>query len=141
MARREFEACFVIGGRREIDIRVVRDGLMLVNAGHNLFILMRAGDGEDFRIFFCDFLGRCAHAAGDNHAAVFIHGIADGLERFGFGGIEEAARIHDNEVGALGAVDKFISFRPQLGHDAFRIHQRLRAAERDQPDFRGGRGL
>jgi hypothetical protein len=99
---------------------------------------MRAGDGENFRIFLGDFFGRRAHAAGDDDAAVFIHGIADGLQRFGLGGIEEAAGIHNDEIGTFGAVDKFISFGAELGHDAFRIHQRLRAAERDQPDFRGG---
>lgn len=141
MARREFEAGFVIGWRREIDVRVVFDRLVRVDAGDDLFILMRAGDGEDLRIFFGDFPGRRAHAAGDDDAAVFAERVADGLQRFSLGGIEEAARIHDDEVGAFVRIGEAVAVGAELGHDAFGIDQSLGTAEGNQSYFRSGRGL
>ena len=77
-----------------------------------------------------------AEAARDDHAAVFRHGFADGVEAFLLGRVEEAAGIDHHDVGAGIVARQLIALGAQLGDDAFAIDQRLGAAERHKPHAR-----
>ena len=66
--------------------------------------------------------------------------LADGVQRFVDGGVDEAAGVdHDDIRGVVGGRD-CIPLRAQLGEDALGIHQRLGAAEADEADFGGSQG-
>jgi hypothetical protein len=80
-----------------------------------------------------------AKAAGDDHLAVLVQRLADGVERFGDGGVDEAAGVDDDEVGTVVRWGDHIAFGPKLGQDLLRIDERLGAAERDEAHARGGR--
>jgi len=67
-------------------------------------------------------------AAGDDDLAVLLQGFADGVQRFLDRGVDEAAGVDDDEVGAgvVGRGD--IALSPELGEDPFGIYECLRAA-------------
>ncbi len=71
-----------------------------VDGVEHLFVLVRAGDGEDAGVMGADIVGLGAEAAGDDDAAVFGERLADGIEGFGLGGVEKAAGVDDDGVGA-----------------------------------------
>ena len=85
------------------------------------------------------FLG--AEAAGDDHLAVFVQRLADRVERLRDGGVDEAARVDDDQVRAVVRRRDRIAFGAQLRQDLLGIDERLRAAERHEADarWRGGR--
>ena len=64
--------------------------------------------------------------------------LADGVERFRLGAVEEAAGVDDDEIGAGVLARKLIALGAQPRDDALAIDQRLRAAERDEAHFGGG---
>ena len=79
------------------------------------------------------------HAARHDHLAVLGERGADRLERFGLGAVEEAASVDDDSNRRPhGDASKRIAFGAQLRDDAFRVHERLRAAERDERNARRG---
>ena len=86
----------------EIDERVVRLRQMLVHGRHDFRRRMRTGDREHLRVRILDeraaVLG--AEAAGHDDLAVLGERLADRVQRFGDGGIDEAAGIDDDEIGA-----------------------------------------
>jgi hypothetical protein len=64
----------------------------------------------------------------DDHLAVRGERLADGAEGLLDRGVDEAAGVDDDEVGA-GVVGRGgVAFGAQLREDALRIDQRLRAA-------------
>jgi hypothetical protein len=84
---------------------------------------------------FLDYALLCSKATGHDHATVFGERLADGVERFLDGGVDETAGVDDDEVGA-GVVGRgLIALGAQLGEDAFGIDERFRTAERDEPDL------
>jgi len=97
---------------------------------------MRTGDGQDRRVRLLDevFLG--TEAAGDDDLAVLGQRLADRIQRFLLRGVDEAAGIDDDEVGAAVRLRGLVAFGAQLGEDALGIDERLRTAERDETDFR-----
>ena len=78
MPRRELQPR--IGHQVEERVRRHRGGF--VDGADDFLILMRAGNGEDVGEAFADRLRFLAHAAGDDHAAVFGNRLADRLEAF-----------------------------------------------------------
>ena len=134
MPRREPQAL----GRHEIDVRVMQRWHGVVHGGHDLLVLMRARDGQHARMLLADAALFDAHATRDDDAAVLSHGFADGVEALALGGIEEPAGVHDHDVGSGVVGRDLVAFGAQLGDDALAIHKRLRAAERHEPDLRGG---
>ena len=79
-------------------------------------------------------------ASGDDHLAVLRESLADRIERFLHRGIDEAAGVHDHEVGALVAGRDVVALGAQLREDRFAVDERLGTAERDETDSRSGRG-
>jgi hypothetical protein len=64
----------------------------------------------------------------DDHLAVLGERLADGAERLLDRGVDEAAGVDDDEVGA-GVIGRGgVALGAQLREDALRIDQRLRAA-------------
>ena len=101
-------------------------------------VLLRPGDGQHLRKPCEDFLGLRAHAAGDDHLAVLGHRFADRGERLRLRAVEEAAGVDEHEVGALMIARKLVALGAQPRDDALGIDQRLRAAEGDKGNLRGG---
>ena len=68
--------------------------------------------------------------------AVFGERLANGAERLLDGGVNEAAGVDDDEVGAgiIGRSD--VTLGSQLGEDAFRIYKCLGTAEGNKPNLR-----
>jgi hypothetical protein len=133
MTRRQLDAL----GRGEIDQRIVRGGQRLVHGLDHLLVLVRAGDGQHVRMDGADRRLVRAHAAGHDHAAVLGQRLADRLQRFRLGAVEEAAGIDQHHVGAVVVRRDRVALGAQLGQDAFAVDQGLRAAEADHPHPRG----
>ena len=67
---------------------------------------------------------------------------ADGVEQLVAGGIEEAAGVDDDQIGAVMLARDLVAFGAQARDDALGIDQRLRASEADETDaWGGGHGL
>ena len=87
-----------------------------------------------------DLVGIAAHAAGDDHPAVFGKCLADRLERLALGKVEEAAGVDDDSIRTLVIGGKAVSFGRQPAQDAFAVDECLGAAEADNSDGRDTRG-
>jgi hypothetical protein len=75
-------------------------------------------------------------APADDDLAVLRERFADGAQRLLDGGVNEAAGVDDDEVGA-GVVGRGgVALGPQLGEDPFRVYKCLGTAEGNEPDFR-----
>ncbi len=125
------------GFRHQVDEGVGDRRRGFVDRGDHLFILLRTGDREHLREAGADDVGFLAHAAGDDDPAVLGDGLADRLEAFLLGGIEEAAGVDQHDVGAGIIGRHVVAVGAQLGHDPLAVDQCLGTAERDQPDARG----
>jgi hypothetical protein len=101
---------------------------MLVHRGHHAFGVVRTGDGENRRVDFGNDAFLCAEAAGDDYFAVFGERLADRVERFLDGGVDEAARVDDDEVGVVVRGRGDITLRAQLREDALGVDESLRTA-------------
>ena len=67
-------------------------------------------------------------APGNHYLAILRKRLADGVQRLLDRGVDEAAGIDDDEIGA-GVVGRGeIALGPELGEDAFGIYECLRAA-------------
>ena len=111
-----------------------------MDRGDDLFILLRAGDREDLRKARADDVGLAAHAAGDDDAAVLGNRLADRLEAFLLGAVEEAAGVDQHDVGAGIVGRHVVAVGAQPGHDPLAVDQSLGTAERNQAHAGGGLG-
>ena len=142
VARREFDAL----RRDQIDQRIVRRWLrrqVFVHGLHDGFVLRGAGDRQHLRVHVPDALrvGAGAHAAGDDDLAVLLEGLADRVQRFLFGAVDETAGVHHHHIGIFVAGHDVVALQPQLGEDALGVDQGLRTAKANEPDLgRGGGG-
>ena len=125
--------------RHQVHERVVQRRQVLVHGLHDFFVRVRAGDLQHGRVPIGDRLRTRAKAPGHDHLAVARQGLADRIERFVHGVVDEAARVDDHEVGVLVRADDVIPLGAQARQDAFGIHQRLGAAEGDEADAGRGR--
>jgi hypothetical protein len=69
-----------------------------------------------------------AQAPGDHHLAVLGERLADRLERFLDCGVDEAAGVDDDEVGAGVVLGGLVALGAQLRQNALGVDQRLRTA-------------
>ena len=72
-------------GGQQIDEGIGAGGHGPVHGVQHLFVLMRAGDGEDLGVCAGDIVGFGPEAAGDDDAAVFGQRLADRGQAFGLG--------------------------------------------------------
>jgi hypothetical protein len=66
--------------------------------------------------------------AGDHHFSVLRERLADRIERFADCGVDEAAGVDYDEVGARVGRGRSVALGAQLGEDALRVDQRLGTA-------------
>ena len=101
---------------------------MRVHSAHHAVGVVRSGDCQDRRVCLFDDIAFRTQTPGDDNLAVLGERLADGAERFFDRGVDEAAGVDDDEVGAgvVGRGD--IALSPELGEDPFGIYECLRAA-------------
>ena len=75
-------------------------------------------------------------AAGYDDLAVLGQRLADGGERLLDRGVDEAAGVDDDEVGAGVIRRGSVALGPQLGENSLRINQGFRAPKRDESYLR-----
>ena len=141
MARREPHA---LAGN-EIDELVARRGRCFAHRRHHAVEFLRTGDRRNIGESVADRLGLRAHAAGDDHLAVLVHGFADRGQGFRLGAVEKTAGVDDDRVRAGVGARKLVTFGAKSREDALAVDERLRAAERDEgyawARARGGFGV
>jgi uncharacterized protein YgfB (UPF0149 family) len=95
---------------------------------HHTGRVVRAGNGEHRWMRLLDDVLLDAQASGHDDLAVLGQRLADRVERFRDRGVDEAAGVDDDEVGA-GVVGRGgVALGAQLREDAFRVDQRFRTA-------------
>ena len=99
MPRREPDAL----RRHEIEEGIVLGRQVLVHGADHIFIGVRAGDLQHLGMALEDALGPRAQAAGDDDLAVVLQRLADGVERFVDGRVDEAAGVHHHDIGRVVA--------------------------------------
>jgi hypothetical protein len=92
---------------------------------HYPWRIVRAGNGEHRRVPALDQVVLDAEAAGDDHFAILGERLADRLERFLHRGVDEAAGVDDDEVGAGVVLGGLVALGAQLREDALGVDQRL----------------
>ena len=107
MRRRQAQA----GARHKLQEGRVRGGGRGVDRVHDGVVLMRAGHGEHVGERLADALVLDAEAAGDDHAAIFRHRLADRFEAFGLGAVEKSTGVHHHDIGAVVAWRNRIALR------------------------------
>jgi len=102
----------------------------------HLFVLVRAGDGQNAGVMFADIIRLGPEAAGHDHLAVFLQRLADGIKAFGLGGIKEPAGVHNHRICA-GIIGRHaVAFGAQARQNTFAVDKRLGAAKRYHADGR-----
>ncbi len=122
--------------RHQIGIRVVRLGQVGVDIAHDLVGSVRAGDGEHGRVRRLHDVTLGAEAAGDDDLAILVERLADGVERFLDGSVDEAAGVDDHQIGIVVARRNLVAFGAQLGQDTLGIRTGFRTAQRNETDSR-----
>jgi hypothetical protein len=99
---------------------------MDMNRIHYRRRIVRPCDGEDCGVLVPDQLLLHPKAPGDDHLAVLRERLANRAERFLDRGVDEAAGVDDDEVGACVGLRGFVALGTQLRQDALGINERLR---------------
>ncbi len=115
-------------GGQQVNERIGRGRHGGVHGIEHLFVLVRAGHGEDLRVVFADVIRLGAQTAGDDDLAVFLQRLADGIKAFRLGAVQKAAGVDDHRLGARVIGAHRIAIGAQAGQDAFAIDQRLGTA-------------
>ena len=106
-----------------------------MHGAHDVVQGMRSGHGKYLGVGLLDDIAFGTETAGDDHLAVFIEGLADAVEGFGDGVVDEAAGIDHHQVGAFVTGYDVITLGAQLSQDQFGIDQGLGATQADEADF------
>jgi hypothetical protein len=120
----------------EVGIGIVRLRQVLMDRAHDGGGVVRTGDGEHRRVRLPNHAVLGAQASGDHHLAVLGERLADRIERLLDRGVDEAAGIDDDQVGAGVARGSGVALGAQLREDALGVDQRLGTTEGDEPDSR-----
>ena len=101
--------------RHQVDEGIVRLGQVGMHRAHHLVGGVRAGHGQDRRMRVAHHIALGPQTAGDDHFAVLVQGFADRVQRFGHGGINEAAGVDHHQVGAGVAAGNIVAFGAKAG--------------------------
>ena len=77
----------------------------------------------------------CTKTARDDDLAVDVQGVANRVQAFLDGFIDETAGVDDDEVSAFESLTGLVALGRQLREDQLRIGQGLGAAERSERHF------
>ena len=132
--------------RHQIDEGVVRLGQVQVDGVHHLLRGVRASHGQHAGVHLTHHVaaivaGAGAQATSNDNPAVLGQRLADGVQAFLDGVINETAGVDDDQVSAVEGLGGFVTLGAQLREDQLGIGQRLGAAQADKSDFgcfRGG---
>ncbi len=100
----------------------------------HLLVLLRAGNRQHAGMHAADVVFVHAHAAGDDYLAVLGDRLANGVQRFGLGAVDETAGIDHHHIGILVGRHDLVTLHAQLGEDAFRVDRCLGATQAHEPD-------
>ena len=117
VARRQLHAL----RRHEVYVGIVialgRHGVM--DGAHDLFVLLGARNGQHGRVDFADEAFFHAHASRHDDLAVLGNRLADRFEGFGLGAVDEAAGVHQHDIGVVVFRRDGVTLGAQLGENAF----------------------
>src|SRR5690606_17598945 len=113
--------------------RVAGERQRLPDRTHHALDVGLAGDGQDLRVALHDLLRPLAEAARDDDLARLGQRLADRFQRLLDGGRDEAAGVHDDELGVLVAAHELVTVGPEAAEDALAVDERLRAPQADEP--------
>lgn len=122
--------------RYQVLERIVRFRQVIMDGAHDLVGGMRTRDGEDLGMCLPDDISFGAKTAGDNDLAVFGKRFADGIERFFDRSIDESACVDHDQIRILITRRDEVALGSQLRENSLRIHERLRAAQRNETHAR-----
>ena len=88
-----------------------------VHCGHNVFVLVGAGNGEHLGVRSLDHVGFGTEASGDNDLAVRLDSFANGFEAFIPSAVQEAAGIDQDKVCASIIWSDLVAFCAQARDD------------------------
>jgi hypothetical protein len=95
---------------------------------HDRRRVMRAGDGKDRGMDVLDDVFFHPEASGNDYLAVLGERFADRVERFLHRGVDEAAGVDDDQIGAVVGLRGGVALGAQLRQDALGVDERLRTA-------------
>ena len=102
----------------------------------NLFVLMRASNGQNLGMRAGDILWIGPQTAGDNHLAILMQRLTNCLKTFRLGTIKKAAGVHNHRFCARIIRADRIALGAQAGQNALAIDQSFGASQRDHTDGR-----
>ena len=132
--------------RRQIVIQIGHGAIRHrrpVTGGHDFFQLVGADHGVHFGNVAADLIAVALHQATRHHQSFEAAGLLElshfenGLDRFLLGGVDETARVDDDDLGVLRIRSQLPAVRGELPHHDFGVHQILGAAQADKTDFQG----
>ncbi len=94
----------------------------------NLFILVRARDGQNAWMMFADIIRFSAQTSCNDDFAVFLKRFANCVQAFGLGAVEKSAGIDDHRIRASIIGRDPVPFGAQASQDAFAVDQRFWAS-------------
>ena len=97
MLRRQFDAL----RRNKAGIGVMRLRQVGMNMVQHLIGCVRPGNRQDLRMCAADQILLGAEATGDDHLTIFCQGFTDCIKRLLDGRIDEAASVHNHQIGAF----------------------------------------
>ena len=121
---------------QQIDKRIGRGRHGPMHRVQHLFILVRAGDGQNTRVMFADIIRLGPQTAGHDHLAIFVQRLANRVKAFGLGGIKEPAGVHNHRIRPGVVRRHAVAFGAQPRQNPFAVDQRLGAAQRYHADGR-----
>jgi hypothetical protein len=126
--------------RHQVHERIVRLGQVPVHRLHHLVGGVRAGHGQHAGVHLPHQVATAlalarAQATGDDHLAVLGQRLADGVQAFLDGVVDEAAGVDDHQVGAGEGLGGLVALGAELREDQFGVGQRLGAAQADKADL------
>ena len=113
--------------RHQINERVVRFGQVNVHSLHHFFSRVWAGyskhlgvqAGNQLLAFIAIFR---TQAAGHNHLAVGVHGLADGVQAFLYGAVNKSTGVNNDQVGPFIGGGHVVPLYLELGQNSLGIH-------------------
>ena len=120
--------------RHQAGKRIVRLRQMGVHVVHHLVGGMRAGDGQHRRMRVLDDIALGAKAASDNDPAVFVQRLANRIQRFLHGGVDETAGIDHHQIGPFVGTRDQVALGAQAREDLLGIGSGLWTAKRNKAD-------
>ena len=149
MARGQFDAgdteSIHLGGGHQVHKGVVWFGQVLVHRVHHLLSGMGAGDGQHAGVHLphqiAAVLGlRSPQTASNDDLAVFCQRLANGVQAFLDGVVNEAAGVDDHQVGTGKGFSGLVTLGAELRQDQLGIGQGFGATQADKAHLGGRRG-